>query len=75
MSRPVPVYRRGLAKPKQQVSKAIYYFGRFAQLVGMWILLVDIVTAGPRGPSPRLFAVGIGVFVIGWLLARTRKQN
>jgi hypothetical protein len=57
------------------VSKAIYYVGRFAQLIGMWILLVDIVTAGPLGPSPRLFAVGIGVFLIGWLLARTRKQN
>jgi hypothetical protein len=57
------------------VSKAIYYVGRLAQLLGMWILLVDIVTAGPLGPSPRLFGVGIGVFLIGWLLARTRKQN
>jgi hypothetical protein len=57
------------------VSKAIYYVGRLAQLLGMWILLVDIVTAGPLGPSPRLFGVGVGVFLIGWLLARTRKQN
>jgi hypothetical protein len=57
------------------VSNAIYYVGRFGQLVGMWILLVDIFTAGPLGPSPRLFALGIVVFLIGWLLARTRKQN
>ena len=57
------------------MSKAIYYVGRLAQLLGMWILLVDIVTAGPLGPSPQLFGVGIGVFLIGWLLARTRKQN
>jgi hypothetical protein len=57
------------------MSKGIYYVGRFAQLVGMWILLVDIVMAGPMGPSPRLFAAGLGVFAIGWLLTRTRKKN
>jgi len=57
------------------MSNAIYYVGRFAQLVGMWILLVDIFTAGPMGPSPRLFAVGIAVFLIGWWLVRTVKKN
>jgi len=25
----------------------MFYLGRFGQLVGMWILLVDIFTAGP----------------------------
>jgi len=57
------------------MSNAIYYVGHFAQLVGMWILLVDIFTAGPMGPSPRLFAVGIAVFLIGWWLVRTVKKN
>ena len=57
------------------MSNAIYYVGRFAQLVGMWILLVDIFTAGSLGPSPRLFAVGIAVFLIGWWLVRTVKKN
>jgi hypothetical protein len=28
-------------------------------MVGMWILLVDVFTAGPMGPSPRLFGVGV----------------
>lgn len=47
-----------------------YYVGRFGQLLGMSILLVDIVTAGPMGPSPRLFAAGVVVFLAGWGLAR-----
>jgi len=42
---------------------AIYYLGRLAQLMGMWLLLVDIFTAGPMGPSAQLFGVGVAVFV------------
>jgi hypothetical protein len=36
----------------------------------MWFLIVDIVTAGPWGPDPRLFGVGVGVFLAGWWLVR-----
>jgi hypothetical protein len=36
----------------------------------MWLLLVDLFTAGPLGPNPRLFAVGVAVFILGWWLAR-----
>ena len=43
------------------MTRAVYYLGRFAQLVGMWLLLVDLFTAGPLGPNPRLFALGVGV--------------
>ena len=57
------------------MAKAIYYVGRFAQLVGMWFLLVDIVAAGPMGPNPRLFGVGVAVFIGGWVLTRTRKKS
>ena len=52
------------------MAAALYYVGRFAQLVGMWILLVDVFTAGPLGPSARLFAAGVGVFLAGWGLTR-----
>jgi hypothetical protein len=52
--------------------RLIYYLGRAAQLVGMWILLVDVVTAGPLGPDPRLFAIGVAVFLVGWALTRIR---
>jgi hypothetical protein len=41
----------------------------------MWLLLVDLVTAGPLGPNPRLFAAGIAVFVGGWGLTRIRKAS
>jgi hypothetical protein len=55
------------------VGKAVYYVGRLAQLMGMWLLLVDMVTAGPLGPNPTLFGVGVAVFVAGWGLARSVK--
>ena len=29
----------------------LYYLGRLGQLMGMWILLVDVFTAGPMGPG------------------------
>ncbi len=32
----------------------------------MWLLLVDVVTAGPLGPNPRLFGAGVMVFLAGW---------
>ena len=50
----------------------LYYLGRGLQLLGMWLLLVSIVTAGPLGPSPRLFGAGVAAFVAGWLLVRRR---
>jgi hypothetical protein len=43
-------------------------------MLGMWMLLVDLFTAGPLGPSPRLFAAGVGVFLAGWGLTRAVKR-
>jgi hypothetical protein len=57
------------------LTRALYYVGRLAQLVGMWLLLEDILTAGPLGPSPRLFALGIAMFVAGWALTRVLKRS
>ncbi len=57
------------------MGKAFYYVGRFAQLIGMWLLLVDVVTAGPMGPNARLFGIGVAVFLGGWGLTRVRKRN
>jgi hypothetical protein len=56
------------------MTAAVYYLARFAQLVGMWLLLVDLVTAGPFGPNPRLFAVGVGIFLAGWGIVRALKR-
>ena len=49
---------------------AFYYLGRFGQLLGMWLLMVDVFTAGPGGPNPRLFALGVAVFLAGWGLVK-----
>ena len=50
----------------------MYYVARLLQLLGMWLLLVAIFTAGPLGPSPRLFGAGVAVFIVGWLIVRRR---
>jgi hypothetical protein len=56
------------------VSKSIvYYGGRGAQLIGMWLLLVDVVMAGPLGPDPRLFGVGVAIFLAGWAATRLTR--
>jgi len=52
------------------MSSVIYYLGRAGQVLGMWILLVDVVTAGPMGPNARLFGVGVVAFLAGWGLVK-----
>jgi hypothetical protein len=39
----------------------------------MWLLLVDLFTAGPLGPSPRLFGAGVAIFLAGWGLTRLTR--
>ena len=51
----------------------VYYLGRFLQLLAMSLLLMSIVTAGPLGPSPRIFGAGVAAFLVGWLIVRPRK--
>jgi hypothetical protein len=55
------------------MKSTLYYIGRLAQLIGMFELLVDIISAGPLGPDPKLFAVGIAVFLAGWGLTRLTR--
>lgn len=55
------------------MGKAFFYGGRLAQLIGMWMLLVDLFTAGPLGPSPRLFGAGVAVFLAGWGVTRLTR--
>ena len=52
------------------MTRALYYVGRAGQLLGMWLLLVDVVMAGPMGPDARLFGIGVAIFVAGWGLVR-----
>ena len=57
------------------MAKTLFYAGRVAQLIGMWLLLVDLFTAGPLGPNPRLFAAGVAIFLTGWGLSRIVKSR
>jgi hypothetical protein len=52
------------------MKTTIFYAGRLAQLMGMWLLLVDMFTAGPMGPDPKLFGAGVAIFVAGWGVTR-----
>lgn len=56
------------------MASIFYYVGRGGQILGMWILLVDVGMAGPLGPSPQLFAAGVGVFLAGWGLTKVGKR-
>jgi hypothetical protein len=40
-----------------------------------WILLVDVVTAGPMGPNAKLFGLGVAVFLAGWGLVRVAGKR
>jgi hypothetical protein len=53
-----------------RLGVAIYYVGRLLQAFAMWILLVDIFTAGPMGPAPNPFYAGVVMFIVGWLMVR-----
>jgi hypothetical protein len=52
------------------VQLALYFLGRGLQVLGMWLLFLSIVTAGPLGPSPRPFGLGVAAFTAGWWLTR-----
>ena len=53
-----------------RVGAAVWYVGRVLQAFAMWILLVDIFMAGPMGPAPNPFYVGVVMFIVGWLMVR-----
>jgi hypothetical protein len=55
---------------RPRFGATLWYLGRFLQLFAMWILLVDIFMAGPMGPAPKPFYVGVATFIAGWLLVR-----
>jgi hypothetical protein len=53
-----------------RVAGILWFVGRFLQAFAMWILLVDIFMAGPLGPAPNPFYLGVAMFIVGWLLVR-----
>jgi hypothetical protein len=58
-----------------QFGAVIYYVGRTLQAVAMWVLLMDVfVLAGPMGPTPNPFYIGVAMFTAGWLLVRSQSK-
>jgi hypothetical protein len=55
------------------MKAAFYQAGRLAQLIGMFDLLYDTLTAGPMGPDPKIFALGIVIFLAGWGVTRLTR--
>jgi len=55
------------------LGRIVFYTGRGGQLIGMWLLLVDLFTAGPMGPDPKLFGAGVVIFLAGWGLTRLTR--
>jgi hypothetical protein len=53
-----------------RLGGVVWWVGRFLQAFAMWILLVDIFMAGPMGPAPNPFYVGVVMFIVGWLMVR-----
>jgi len=53
-----------------QIAAIVYYTGRVFQAFAMWVLLEDVLTAGPMGPQPNPFYVGVALFLLGWFLVR-----
>jgi hypothetical protein len=60
---------------RAHLDRILHVLGRGGQLIGMWLLLVDVATAGPLGPDPRLFALGVAVFLAGWGLTRISRRS
>jgi len=58
-----------------RLGAVIFYVGRLLQVIAMWVLLVDIFMAGPMGPQPNPFYVGVAMFIAGWFLVRSQARN
>ena len=59
-----------------QVGAVIYYVGRALQALAMWVLLVDVfVLAGPMGPPPNPFYLGVALFIAGWLMVKSQARS
>jgi hypothetical protein len=57
------------------VIRAVYFLGRFVQLLAMSLLLMSMMTAGPMGPSPRIFVIAIAAFTVGWAVVKFTRSR
>jgi hypothetical protein len=55
--------------------RAIYFVGRFLQLIGMSLMAASILADYGLGPNPRFFVAGIVLFIGGWAATRTVRRS
>ena len=48
----------------------MYYIIKLIQAVGLTIIFIDFLREFPEIMNMRLFGVGIGAFVLGWILEK-----
>ena len=58
-----------------RVAAVLWYAGRVLMAFAMWILLLDVFMAGPLGPAPNPFYVGVAMFFIGWFMVKQGSRK
>ena len=58
-----------------RIAAICWYVGRVLQAFAMWILLLDVFMAGPMGPAPNPFYVGVAMFFVGWFMVKQGSRK
>ncbi|MBI4436162.1 MAG: hypothetical protein HY590_01960 [Candidatus Omnitrophica bacterium] len=48
----------------------MYYIVKFIQAAGLSIILIGFLQKFPALMSPKVFLLGVGIFMLGWLINR-----
>ena len=51
------------------------FISKFIQAAGLTIILIGFIQRFPELMNPKLFLLGLGVFMLGWLIGRLRKSS
>ena len=48
----------------------MHFIVKFIQAAGLAIILIGFIQRFPKVMNPKIFLLGLGVFMVGWLLNR-----
>jgi len=52
----------------------MYNIGKTLQAIGLTVILIGFLARFPQLMHPRMFLIGIIVFVIGWVVLRMQRR-
>ena len=52
----------------------MYVIAKFAQAAGLAIILIGFIQKFPKVMNPKIFLLGLGLFMAGWLLNRLSEK-